>query len=186
MFCQGNQELGVQELDELDRVLMKATMPNKTVIICQLNKAWIEKDSMFDMFIESFRIGNQTAELLKHLVVAAFDNEAFDHCLRLNMSVSCYNLTSEGTNLSNEARFGTPNYLQIVWRKVGFLRDVLEKGYNFIYTVRTFLSLSTDRFLNFHPDYISYQVDLFVDAGRRCDVVPKPTPGISSRYRTSS
>ncbi|KAK4389076.1 hypothetical protein Sango_2244600 [Sesamum angolense] len=123
----GKKELG------LKHVLKKAAMPDKTVIITTLNEAWIEPDSIFDLFLESFRIGNETSQLLKHLVVVALDQNAFDHCLRTHLN--CYFLTTEDINFSDEAHFMTPSYLKMMWRRIDFLRTVLETGYNFVFTL---------------------------------------------------
>ncbi|PIN15318.1 hypothetical protein CDL12_12039 [Handroanthus impetiginosus] len=116
----------------LKQVLERSAMPDKTVIITTLNEAWIEPNSIFDLFLESFRIGNQTRWLLKHLLVVALDQHAFDHCLRLHRN--CYFLTTEGIDFSGEAHFMTPDYLKMMWRRIDFLQSVLEIGYNFIFT----------------------------------------------------
>ncbi|KAF5734073.1 hypothetical protein HS088_TW16G00515 [Tripterygium wilfordii] len=52
---------------ELKRVLDNATMENKTVIITTVNDAWAEPDSILDVFLESFRVGDGTSKLVKHL-----------------------------------------------------------------------------------------------------------------------
>ncbi|XP_018479486.2 uncharacterized protein LOC108850453 [Raphanus sativus] len=39
-------------------ILENATMKNNTVIITTLNQAWAEPNSLFDLFLESFRIGH--------------------------------------------------------------------------------------------------------------------------------
>nr|GMD44364.1 uncharacterized protein At4g15970-like [Ipomoea batatas] len=53
--------------NSVEKVLEKAAMANRTVIITTLNAAWTTSGSLFDLFLESFRIGNQTEGLLKHL-----------------------------------------------------------------------------------------------------------------------
>ncbi|KAG8375290.1 hypothetical protein BUALT_Bualt10G0085000 [Buddleja alternifolia] len=122
----GNGELGLKQ------VLKRAAMTDKTVIITTLNEAWIEPDSIFDLFLESFRIGNQTLWLLKHLVVVAMDQSAFNHCLGLHLN--CYFLKTEDVDFSGEAHFMTPGYLKMMWRRIDFLRTVLEMGFNFVFT----------------------------------------------------
>ncbi|KAL3844359.1 hypothetical protein ACJIZ3_001762 [Penstemon smallii] len=123
---------GMEEVVGLEQLLKRAATPDKTVILSPLNEAWIEKDSIFDLFLESFRIGNQTAGLLKHLIVVALDQKAFDHCLGLHLN--CYFLKTQGVDFSGEAHFMSADYLNIVWRKIDFLRTVLETGYSFIFT----------------------------------------------------
>ncbi|CAI9755553.1 unnamed protein product [Fraxinus pennsylvanica] len=122
----GNEE------DELERVLQRAAMSNKTVLITTLNEAWAEPNSTFDLFLESFRIGNQTLWLLKHLVVAALDQKAYARCLELHPN--CFFLKTDGVDFSVEAHFMSPGYLKMMWRRIDFLRIVLDMGYSFIFT----------------------------------------------------
>ncbi|EYU37475.1 hypothetical protein ABFS82_01G049200 [Erythranthe guttata] len=117
----------------LIRVLEKSAMADKTVIITALNEAWIEPDSIFDLFLESFKIGNQTNFLIKHLLVVTLDQKAFRHC-QVVLKLNCYFLKTEGVNFSVEAHFMTQDYLKMMWRRMDFLRYVLELGYNFVFT----------------------------------------------------
>lgn len=117
----------------MEGVLKRAAMSNKTVLITTLNEAWAEPNSVFDLFLESFRIGNQTLWLLKHLVVAALDQKAYARCLELHPN--CYFLKTDGVDFSVEAHFMSPGYLKMMWRRIDFLRIVLDMGYNFIFTV---------------------------------------------------
>ncbi|KAL4375136.1 hypothetical protein AHAS_Ahas05G0251600 [Arachis hypogaea] len=50
----------------------------KAIIITNLNDAWAEPGSIFDVFRESFRIGNETQRFLNHLVVINWDQKAQD------------------------------------------------------------------------------------------------------------
>lgn len=120
----------------LETVLRSAAMEdNKTVILTTLNDAWAEPGSMFDVFLESFRVGNGTRELLDHLVVVALDKRAFGRCLELHRH--CFALTTNGTDFSGEAEFMSHDYLEMMWRRIDFLRAVLQKGFNFVFTVIT-------------------------------------------------
>ncbi|KAL8153525.1 hypothetical protein V2J09_011285 [Rumex salicifolius] len=92
--------------NELAAVLERAANPNKTVILTYLNKAWAEPNSVFDLQLESFRIGNNTAALIKHLVAVSLDEEAHARCLSLKLN--CYFLRLKGYNFSNAAFFMTP------------------------------------------------------------------------------
>lgn len=107
---------------------------NRTVIITTLNAAWTEPNSIFDLFLESFRIGNGTAELLKHVVVCAFDRTAYDRCLAEGLH--CVAVTTDGVDFSGEAFFMSEDYLKMMWRRIDFLRTVLELGFDFVFTVR--------------------------------------------------
>ncbi|KAK4750969.1 hypothetical protein SAY87_004451 [Trapa incisa] len=117
----------------LEEVLKAAAMEdNKTVILTTLNDAWAEPGSLFDLFLESFRIGDGTLELLDHLVVVALDKKAFERCL--NVHRHCFALTSVGMNFSEEAHFMSADYLEMMWRRMEFLGEVLKKGYGFVFT----------------------------------------------------
>ncbi|XP_019172898.1 PREDICTED: uncharacterized protein At4g15970-like [Ipomoea nil] len=118
--------------NNLEEVLEKAAMANRTVIITTLNAAWTASGSIFDMFLESFRIGNQTEGLLKHVVVVAMDKTAYARCRELHPH--CYALTTDGVDFSGQANFMTKHYLKMMWRRTDFLRLVLEMGYSFIFT----------------------------------------------------
>ncbi|KAJ9537121.1 hypothetical protein OSB04_029854 [Centaurea solstitialis] len=119
-------------LGELKSILENATMGNNTVIITTLNDAWAEPNSMFDLLLESFRIGNQTNRFLKHLVVITLDEKAYARCLKLHPH--CYNLSTNGMDFSGEAYFMANDYLKMMWRRIDFLRAVLDLGYSFVFT----------------------------------------------------
>ncbi|KAJ7954490.1 Glycosyltransferase [Quillaja saponaria] len=116
----------------LEKVLKDASMEDRTVILTTLNEAWADHNSVIDLFLESFRIGDGTRRLLNHLVIIALDREAFKRCLIVH--AHCYSLVSEGVDFHREAFFMTPGYLKMMWRRIDFLRSVLEMGYNFVFT----------------------------------------------------
>lgn len=123
----------------LDHVLRKAVMEDKkTVVLTTLNAAWSDGGSIFDLFLESFRIGNNTRGLLNHLVVVSLDDKAYSQCLRVHPH--CFDLTTHGIDFSAEADFMSSEYLRMMWRRIEFLRQVLLKGYDFIFTVWTEIS----------------------------------------------
>ncbi|EPS64402.1 hypothetical protein M569_10379, partial [Genlisea aurea] len=120
---------------DLEKVLASAAMDNKTVFITDLNKAWIENDSIFDAFLMSFEYGIDTEWLIEHLVVICFDEAAFEYCSNMSTPLHCYYFEIEGADdLSDDASFMTPNYFEIVWKKIVVLGNVLELGYNFLFT----------------------------------------------------
>ncbi|XP_051151495.1 uncharacterized protein At4g15970-like [Andrographis paniculata] len=124
---------GVAEDKVLKNVLREAAMTDgKTVIITTLNAAWTEPDSIFDLFLQSFTIGNQTQDLLKHVVVGALDQTAYSRCLDAHLH--CYALTTAGVNFSGEAYFMSEDYLKMMWRRIDFLRTVLQLGFDFVFT----------------------------------------------------
>lgn len=108
-------------------------MPDKTVILTTVNEAWTSPNSILDLFLESFRIGVGTRQLLNHLVVIALDERAFSRCK--DVHTHCYALSTEGVDFSQEAAFLSVDYLKMMWRRIDFLRHVLEMGYNFVFTV---------------------------------------------------
>src|ERR1044072_6280542 len=87
----------------LESVLRKASMEHKTVIITDLNDAWAQPGSIFDLFLESFHVGNQTEKLLNHLVVITWDQKAYTRCV--SMHKHCYHLETKGDNFTGEAFF---------------------------------------------------------------------------------
>lgn len=123
-------------------MLKNAAMNDETVILTTLNEAWAAPNSIIELFLESFRTGEGTRKLLNHLVIVALDEKAFSRCLVLH--AHCYALVTEGVDFSQEAYFMTPDYLKMMWRRIDFLRSVLEMGYNFVFTV---CSLSYSLFL---------------------------------------
>ena len=90
--------------DDLEAALSKASMPNKTVIITIVNKAYVEGDdtSMLDLFLESFWIGEGTREMADHLLVVALDQTAFDRCIFRRLH--CYKMVSEDGDIALPSR----------------------------------------------------------------------------------
>ena len=117
----------------LERVLRAAATRDNTVILTSLNAFWSTPGSVLDLFLESFRVGNGTSELLNHLVIVAVDDKAYERCLAVHDH--CFDLKTEGVDYSGEKVFNTPEYLDMMWARLDFLRLILEKGYNFIFSV---------------------------------------------------
>ena len=133
---------------KLDSVLRNASMENNTVIITTLNDAWAEPGSIFDIFLESFRVGNQTKKLLNHLVVITWDKKAYARCQALHRH--CYQLETRGDNFTSEAFFMTADYLNMMWRRIEFLGSVLEMGYSFVFTVHSTIFVISKQFIYLH------------------------------------
>ncbi|XP_023158127.1 uncharacterized protein At4g15970 isoform X2 [Zea mays] len=111
---------------KLELVLQEASMDNKTIILTTLNAAWASPGSVIDLFIDSFRRGVGTSSLLRHLVIVAFDFKAYEHCVKIHPY--CYALPTKDVDFSEEKRFQTTGYLEMMWKRLDFLRLVLEKG----------------------------------------------------------
>lgn len=119
------------ELD-LGRLLEKVSMPNKTVIITTINAAWAEHNSLLDLYLQSFQIGEGTQQLMKNLLLVAVDQKAFERCQQIHPH--CYLLLNEGSDFSGEKVFMTQDYLDLMWARILFLKHVLVLGYNFVFS----------------------------------------------------
>jgi hypothetical protein len=117
----------------LGDLLKKASMPNKTVILTPLNHAWVAA-GMIDIYFESFREGENIQELVNHIVIVAVDKMAYDSCTQIHPH--CFMLRTNGVDFSGEKVYMTEDYFKMTWRKIKFLQNVLEMGYNFIFSVR--------------------------------------------------
>ncbi|OMP00792.1 Nucleotide-diphospho-sugar transferase [Corchorus olitorius] len=131
----------VNNYDELDLVLLEASMPNKTVIIAVANKAYVDQSvdaesTMLDLFLESFWLGEDTRPLLDHLVLVTVDQTAYDRCKFKRLH--CYRLVTAGVDFGGEEVYMSEDFIKMMWSRTGFLLDVLKRGYNFIFTVRIF------------------------------------------------
>lgn len=93
--------------DPLGEVLRNASMPNKTVILTTINEAWAVPGSVMVLFLESFRIGENTCGLLNHLVIIFVDERAYNRCKSIHPH--CFSLITHGINFMSEKRFMTPD-----------------------------------------------------------------------------
>ncbi|XP_015883733.4 uncharacterized protein At4g15970 [Ziziphus jujuba] len=175
VFAINNDAFAATNKDPLDIVLENASTKDKTVILTNLNDAWAEPHSIFDLFLESFRIGISTKSLVKHLIVICLDERAYSRCLALHPH--CYHFQIEGFNFTREAVYMTPDYLEIVWRKIDFLATVLEKGYNFVFTDSDIMWLRNS-FPRFYPD-ADIQVSCDTYFGNSTDVNNLSNTGFS-------
>ncbi|MCO5597497.1 hypothetical protein L7F22_051575 [Adiantum nelumboides] len=117
---------------ELDSILWKAAMPNKTVIITTLNAAWATPNSMIDLFLQSFGTGINITRFLNHLLIVALDEKSYKRCMSIHLH--CFRLKTDGIDFSREKLFMTPDYLTMMWTRIDFLRQVLEKGFSFFFS----------------------------------------------------
>ncbi|MED6225245.1 hypothetical protein PIB30_091787 [Stylosanthes scabra] len=159
----------------LEKILSDAAMKDKTVILTTLNEAWAAPNSVADLFLESFRIGDGTRRLLNHLVIIALDQKAFARCLAIHSH--CFSLVSEEVDFHKEAYFMTPAYLKMMWRRIDFLRSVLEMGYNFVFTDVDVMWFR-DPFPRFHRD-ADFQVACDHFTGIFDDVQNRPNGGFN-------
>ncbi|XP_047180590.1 uncharacterized protein At4g15970-like isoform X1 [Vigna umbellata] len=167
----------------LESVLRRASMKDKTVILTTLNDAWAAPGSIFDLFLESFRIGNQTEYLLNHLVVITYEQKTQDRCLAVHKY--CHNLMSKGDNFTGEQRYMTPNYLHMMWKRLEFLSSILDMGYSFVFTDCDIMWLR-DPFKQFFKD-ADFQVACDGFNGNSSDIHNPTNAGFKyakSNYRT--
>lgn len=150
-------------------------MKDRTVILTTLNEAWAAPNSIIDLFLESFRIGVRTRRLLNHLVIVALDQKAFIRCRAIH--TYCFLLFSEGTDFHEEAYFMTPRYLKMMWRRIDFLRSVLEMGYNFVFTDADIMWFR-DPFPRFHHD-ADFQIACDYFTGSFDDIHNRPNGGFN-------
>ncbi|KAF8397806.1 hypothetical protein HHK36_016729 [Tetracentron sinense] len=159
----------------LEKVLKEAAMEDRTVILTTLNEAWASPDSIIDLFLESFQTGDHTRRLLDHLVVIALDQKAYARCMTIHNH--CFSLVTEGVNFSGEAYFMNPEYLKMMWRRIDFLRTVLEMGYNFIFTDSDIMWLR-DPFPRFYVD-ADFQIACDHFEGNSYDMGNMPNGGFN-------
>uniref|UniRef100_A0A2P2IQD6 Nucleotide-diphospho-sugar transferase domain-containing protein n=1 Tax=Rhizophora mucronata TaxID=61149 RepID=A0A2P2IQD6_RHIMU len=124
-------------IDELELALEKASMPNKTVIIAVVNKAYVDQTvesetTMLDLFLESFWLGENTRPLLDHLLLVAVDQTAYDRCMFKRLH--CYKLETDGVEFAGEKLYMSKDFVKMMWRRTLLLIDVLKRGYSFVFT----------------------------------------------------
>jgi hypothetical protein len=107
----------IQDIDDakLEEVLRGAAMANDTVILTTLNAAWSEPGSVLD------------------LVIVSLDTAAHARCRQVHRH--CFALVTGGVDFSGQKNFMTDGYLKMMWSRINFLGQVLEKGFSFIFTV---------------------------------------------------
>ncbi|KAH7840009.1 hypothetical protein Vadar_011291 [Vaccinium darrowii] len=119
--------------DELEEVLAKTSMANKSLIIAVVNKAYVEGEkSMLEMFLDSFWLGENTRALRDHLLIVTVDQTSYERCKFLGLH--CYKLETNGVDFVGEKLYMSADFIKMMWRRTLFLGDVLKRGYNFIFT----------------------------------------------------
>ncbi|ERN01078.1 uncharacterized protein At1g28695 isoform X2 [Amborella trichopoda] len=128
----GQQKVPYVPKDELEKALLGASMANNTLMITTVNKAYADKGSMLDLFLESLRQGEDTQHLTQHLLVVALDISAFNRCREIGLH--CYKLVTDDVDFSGEKLYMTQDYLDMMWRRTLFLGQVLKRNYSFVFT----------------------------------------------------
>ncbi|CAL5079820.1 unnamed protein product [Urochloa decumbens] len=118
--------------DDLADLLRRAATPDKTVLMTAINSAWAAPGSFLDLFLDSFRHGEGTADLPKHLLIVSMDGTAHARCLAAH--AFCYWLRIPGMDFTGEQKYMKGDYLEMMWRRNVLQRRVLELGYSFLFT----------------------------------------------------
>jgi hypothetical protein len=136
-ICQPGAAAGEEEDAEfrgLAAVVSRAaTADDRTVIVTCVNEAWAAPGSLLDLFLESFRVGDGTAPLLRHVLIVAMDPAAMARCRTLHRH--CYHYAPlPGVDFASAKFFLSKDYLELVWSKLKLQRRVLQLGYTFVFT----------------------------------------------------
>ncbi|CAN6303672.1 unnamed protein product [Urochloa humidicola] len=124
-------------VDDLEVALRGAAYVNRTLILTVLNEAYAEDDGLLDLFLQSLREGDGTAQLIDHVLFVAMDRQAFRRCRSFG-GLRCFLLRQRGgaggDDLSSEQLYMSDGFIRMMWRRIRFLGDVLKHGYSFIFT----------------------------------------------------
>ncbi|KAJ4785815.1 Nucleotide-diphospho-sugar transferase family protein [Rhynchospora pubera] len=127
-----SEQVQKADQDPLAEVLKSAAMEGNTVILTQANEAWMAPNSLFDLFLEGFHVGEGIEHLLNHLVVVTEDKKGFEKCKTVHKY--CYFLKTKKRNIGKEKVYMSKEYLVTMWARNKFQRRILKLGYNFLYT----------------------------------------------------
>ncbi|GJN13132.1 hypothetical protein PR202_ga31469 [Eleusine coracana subsp. coracana] len=117
---------------DLADLLRRAATADKTVLMTAINEAWAAPGSFLDLFLESFKHGEGTADLPQHLLVVAMDSKAFERCNAVHPF--CYWFRVDGMDFAAEQTYMKGDYLEMMWRRNRFQQTILELGYSFLFT----------------------------------------------------
>ncbi|CAL5075969.1 unnamed protein product [Urochloa decumbens] len=129
---QQQQQQNDDDNDDLADLLRRAATPDKTVLMTAINSAWAAPGSFLDLFLDSFRHGDGTSDLPKHLLIVSMDGTAHARCLAAH--AFCYWLRVAGMDFAGEQKYMKGDYLEMMWRRNVLQRRVLELGYSFLFT----------------------------------------------------
>ncbi|XVF16214.1 hypothetical protein REPUB_Repub10bG0012500 [Reevesia pubescens] len=107
-------------------------MSDRTVILTVVNETWARPDSILDLFLESFRIGQGTKRLLNHLLIIAEDSQAFQYCK--SRHPHCFQLKISRTKFTKIPISRTQVNLMFSPTRLILLQQVIELGYNVAFT----------------------------------------------------
>ncbi|XWS44012.1 hypothetical protein CRYUN_Cryun15aG0008700 [Craigia yunnanensis] len=108
-------------------------MSDRTIILTVVNETWARPDSILDLFLESFRIGDGTKRLLNHLLIIAEDSQAFQYCM--SRHPHCFHLKKSRKKLTKIPSGTQGNNLMLSPSRLRLLQKVIELGYNVAFTL---------------------------------------------------
>ncbi|XVE84146.1 hypothetical protein DITRI_Ditri16bG0146400 [Diplodiscus trichospermus] len=120
------------ERKTLLQALTRASMNDRTVILTVVSQTWARPGSILDLFLESFRIGQGTKGLLKHLLIIAEDSQGFQHCK--SRHPHCFHLNNSEKKMTRIPSGTQGNNLMLSPSGLGLLQQVIELGYNVVFT----------------------------------------------------
>ncbi|KAL5057231.1 hypothetical protein RYX36_028835, partial [Vicia faba] len=154
------------EKQELIQVLKKATMQDRTVILTMVDESHARPGSMLEVFLQSFKYGQGTQRFLNHLVIITMDLQAFQYC-RLLHPYCIHPSTFQPYFSTKRPSVTTPDHSVLFnWRRNHVLMQVIELGYNIIFTETDVLWLKSP-LVNFYPQFELSISCNFVSDGER-------------------
>ncbi|WJX81195.1 hypothetical protein P8452_64112 [Trifolium repens] len=124
-------------------------MPDRTVILTMVDESHAKPGSMLEVLLQSFKTGQGTQRLLNHLVIITMDPQAFEYCRFLHPHC-IHPSTFEHYFATKRQSLQIPDHNVFSWRRNNVLIEVIELGYNIIFTDTDVLWLKSP-LQNFHP-----------------------------------
>lgn len=121
---------------ELENMLRRATMPDRTVILTMVDESVASPGSLLDILLQSFKSGEGTQRLVNHLVIITMDLQAFEYCRSLHP----YCIHPSVFPHPFATIMTTPANKLFTWTRKDVLFEVVRLGYNIIFTVRLLIS----------------------------------------------
>jgi hypothetical protein len=109
-------------------------MPDRTVILTMVDESHAKPGSMLEVLLQSFKTGQGTQRLLNHLVIITMDPQAFEYCRFLHPHC-IHPSTFEHYFATKRQSLQIPDHNVFSWRRNNVLIEVIELGYNIIFTV---------------------------------------------------
>ncbi|KAK7336063.1 hypothetical protein VNO77_16592 [Canavalia gladiata] len=136
---------------ELIQVLRRASMSDRTVILTMVDESSASPGSILDILLESFKSGEGTKRLLNHLVIVSIDPQAFEYCRSLHPHCIHPSTFPHSFALKRQSS-ASPDHNVFTWTRNDVLLQVIQLGYNIIFTDADVLWLRSP-LINFNPVY---------------------------------